>query len=369
MTKSDVIKLSNNVVSSSSKKSLDFFIDNPLVKMILSYENDDVGNKASFDNINNKIKNYHLELRWMTDEIRSDLNETSLLKYYDSNGNITDVDYLPYSVATQPVPSVLEDDAFSLNKAVSLIYPFWKILYTSNDRNTEMFTSAGIESDDNSYPKSWNGFFCDWPSFTWVKRSETSPLKSEKAFKKLINFDKVAYADFQTGGTVSSAVAVTTAVGSMLTSSNASAPPSGSVFLHSTTDATKLAKVTISSWSGSSGNYYANYSVIYGYGLQTFPLNVVMGPFAAGLNMICSNSVPVFSAGEKAASYNTAITYVSTNFLNMKKAFVSMFDSWHTSFHSSSLYTDIYNWVNNSNYQTYYSGLNSEVLNVNAIYN
>jgi len=392
MKKTDVINLSNDQMRNEKEKATDFFIDDPLLKFIVSYEDKDAGNKSAWDHINEKIYYYQQELGWLSGEIRPDLyeKEQKLVKYYDSEGNLYDLDFIPPNKLRPtsginvsypsylPTSSVDFDDSHCVNKAVALIYPYWKLFYKDNDKSLNMFPiaiddtgySGAIGAAASFFPGSrfWNGYFYKVDTGDWVRKTETSTSGLETAVISSNN-GLTAFSHFRDGVSTSdtlllSSIGVTNTSGTVsFTCTATSKPADGNYLVFSTaTGVTTLAYITIV-WIGTSSGstpvtYTCTYSTIYKNG--TFS--------NAQTNVNMSIQIPNFSNAEKVPSYSTAITKNGANFINVKNGYIELLDAWITSF-KSGLFNTIHTWMNNSpNYINYYNGISAHVTNVNSIY-
>jgi hypothetical protein len=401
MTKSDIIDLSGSAIKSLKSKNLDFFIDDPLLKIIEAYEKEDIGNKGSWDHINEKISNYQNELRWISNEIRADFyqKEHSLLKYYNNTNNLTDIDFIPGAIiepsppvetpAYLPTSSSDYDNNYCINKAVALISPYWKLFYKNNDRNSNTFPVA-IDPDgysgqpgnplfSNLYPgsRAWNGYFYKTSNDTWEKHTETNPLYSEQIFLSSINYTNMitAFTDFQNGVSWTLNYEITSN-GTTLHSTSNSSPLTGDFFVFNQITSI-FAKVHISDWTGTEGHpgsagppptasvpgdWNATLTVYYGNGL-------ISGNVPAG-TYVLSNGLPLFTDTQKASNDTSSIMFHDYEYKYIKAGFIIMFDAWLTLFKSpTGVYKKLYDWMNSSTYIGIYSGNSAHITNINAIYN
>jgi len=402
MRKSEIISLSRKTVKNIEDKNLDFFIDDPLLTIIESYQEDDAGNRGGWNQINLKISKYQDELRWLSSEIRSDFygKESDLLKYRDIQGNLLDIDFIPDAMLTDntlhpprsTVPAYLPttsgtdyDNSYCINKAVALIDPYWKLLYVNNDRN---LNTGPVAIDNTAYgglmnnpiysgSRAWNGYFYKTSDGTWEKHTETRAQYSEPVFLSSINYTNMitAFTDFQNGVSWTLNYEITSN-GTTLHSTSYHSPLTGYFFVFNQTTSV-FAKVHISDWTGTEGHpgsagppptasvpgdWNATLTVYYGNGL-------ISGNVPAG-TYVLSNGLPVFTPTQKNFNDTSSIMFHDYEYKYIKAGFIIMFDAWLTLFKSSTgVYKKLCDWMNDSQYISYYNGVAEHVTNINAIYN
>lgn len=347
MTQEDIRSISLEILNARENNQSLSIAKEKFIKESLEFWEKDKANRNLFYQINQKITEYHTELSLYTGKQRANITEQNLQVFYSGSKPI-DVSYVSNMSQIWP----MENDTYSLNKAVLRGGEYWRLLYQSPNRDSHPFltttqSSTPIHFDHSEpfYPRWLNGWFLkqisyeydpgndrwNWKYF-WERdavnpsiQSINSYLTSKAPIKnKFLSVKNL----IQNGVTNSSPTYFTNPFLSysiygltVSISSNNSSLGGKTWFvftIHSSSNL-HIAKISLDS-SSSSGPPYLYTGTIQGeilYGSVPSPIS----------DIVITNHFPPLTEEQREIDYNGPIISNGVNFINAKKSLTNYLDS------------------------------------------